>query len=181
MIGGWESFHGLGGNWDGTLLAKVLPVEIDRTDDRMNFDQSAWLVPVTEHPILNGLPWVSRPPAIGGMNRVAPKAGSTVLANAYSFAVSTNEIAARPQLDSPVWSFSSPKAFPAVVVGNYGAGRTAVFASDVAPHWVGGFVDWGADRVTAQAENASGIEVGSDYAHFWMQLLEWTMGTRAST
>ena len=28
MIGGWESFHGFGGDWDNTPLAAILPVEI---------------------------------------------------------------------------------------------------------------------------------------------------------
>src|SRR6478609_994149 len=36
MIGGWESFHGHGGNWDGTPIGKALPVEIAGEDDRIN-------------------------------------------------------------------------------------------------------------------------------------------------
>src|SRR5436309_3293929 len=39
MIGGWESFHGFGGDWDGTLLGSILPVEIAAKDDRVNFEQ----------------------------------------------------------------------------------------------------------------------------------------------
>ena len=45
---------------------------------------------------------------------------------------------------------------------------------DVAPHWVGGFVDWGLPRVTAEAKGGNAIEVGHDYAKFWKQLLQWT-------
>ena len=45
MIGGWESYHGLGGNWDGTTIGDILPVEISNVDDRRNCDQ-----PVFAHP-----------------------------------------------------------------------------------------------------------------------------------
>ena len=33
MIGGWESFHGLGGDWDGTPVGDALPVVIGSEDD----------------------------------------------------------------------------------------------------------------------------------------------------
>jgi hypothetical protein len=46
-------------------------------------------------------------------------------------------------------------------------------ATDVAPHWVGGFVDWGDQRV-AQAVANDGIEVGNWYARFFRNLLVWT-------
>ncbi len=38
MVGGWESFHGAGGDWDGTPIGNVLPVEIAGQDDRRNCD-----------------------------------------------------------------------------------------------------------------------------------------------
>src|SRR3990170_4773926 len=44
MIGGWESFHGHGGNWDGTPIGNALPVEISREDDRINCDQPALVI-----------------------------------------------------------------------------------------------------------------------------------------
>ena len=28
MIGGWESYHGLGGDWDGTPIGDLLPVTV---------------------------------------------------------------------------------------------------------------------------------------------------------
>ena len=172
MIGGWESFHGHGGNWDRTFLGSVLPVEIQPSDDRVNFDQSAWLSPVVNHPITAGLPWHSHPPAIGGMNRVVAKANASTLLSANSFSIT----AASPETGAgtPTWSFSPSETFPALVVGEHGQGRTAAFLSDVAPHWVGGFVDWGTPRVTAEAVGSQPIEVGSHYAQFWKQLLEWT-------
>lgn len=178
MIGGWESFHGFGGNWDGTLLGSMLPVEIHSADDRVNFPQSAFLRPTNDHAIVANLPWSQCPPAIGGMNRVIPKSSATVLLQAHSFAVtSESKPGTIPTVDSN-WLLSPRETLPALVVGAHGAGRTAAFMSDVAPHWVGGFVDWGPHRVMGQAPNAGAIEVGSDYARFWKQLLEWTAGSR---
>ena len=173
MIGGWESFHGFGGNWDRTALGSALPVEILNRDDRMNFDQSAWLTPMLDHPVTAGLPWFLRPPAIGGMNLITAKPDASVLLNAQSFVITKDRPVNRTD-DPGDWSFSPREPIPALVVGNHGQGRTAAFMSDVAPHWVGGFVDWGMPRVTGQAAGGQAIEVGSDYAKFWKQLLEWT-------
>ena len=167
MIGGWESYHGFGGNWDSAPLAEALPVTISSKDDRVNFPQSAWLQPAAEHPIVSQLPWAENPPAIGGMNRVAAKQSSSTVLNAHSFRVASTGPAA--------FQFQAAEVLPALVVGDYQKGRTASFLSDVAPHWVGGLVDWGPSRVTAQADQSVGIEVGSDYARFWKQLLEWCM------
>lgn len=171
MIGGWESFHGFGGNWDGSPLGNVLPVEIQTVDDRINFPQSAFLLPTCDHKITSNLPWQECPPAIGGMNRVRVKPSATVLLQAHSFLVSNS--LSQGQTGSTDWSFVTRETFPALVVGQNGLGRTAAFLSDVAPHWVGGFVDWGHDRVAAQAPNAGAIEVGHLYALFWRQLLQW--------
>jgi hypothetical protein len=166
-IGGWESCHGLGGDWDGTDVGNALPVRIGDVDDRVNFPQSAFLsVAAPDHPAIAGLPWSSTPPAIGGMNRVTTAPGGTVVLTARPLQMS----AAGPQ----AWQASFGPELPALVVGEHGRGRTAAFLSDVAPHWVGGFVDWGDRRVTAQAAGAPGVEVGGWYADFWRQLLSWT-------
>ena len=174
MIGGWESYHGMGGNWDGTLLGSILPIEIQTKDDRVNFDQSAWLLPAVDHPIIDGLPWQQSPPAIGGMNRVVAKSNATVVLNAHSFQVTALQERQTRQADPTELSFQFRESMPALVVGQCGAGRTASFLSDVAPHWVGGFVDWGLPRVHAEAKNSGSIEVGGHYARFWRQLLNWT-------
>lgn len=168
MIGGWESFHGFGGNWDTAPLARVLPVEISKQDDRVNFDQPALLHPAAKDRKLWGLPWFERPPTVGGLNQFQPRSESEVwlMATRYSprFDVATGSIQ---------WP-TSGESFPALVTSSFGQGRTAAFATDVAPHWVGGFVDWGPTRVTAQAPGAQAIEVGGSYATFWQQLLSWT-------
>ena len=54
------------------------------------------------------------------------------------------------------------------------SGRVAALATDVAPHWVGGLIDWGTGRVAAQAPAADTIEVGDLYAKFFRQLMAWT-------
>lgn len=173
MIGGWESYYGFGGNWHEAPLSVALPVQIQSTDDRVNFEQSAWLLPAEDHPITQGLPWQTNPPAIGGMNRVKPRPDATVVLNAHAYSVvsesTSNEVSASPRL-----TFRYRETLPALVVGQHGKGRTASFLSDVAPHWVGGLVDWGLPRVTAEAAGGSAIEVGSHYARFWKQLLQWT-------
>ncbi len=38
---------------------------------------------------------------------------------------------------------AAAKSRRCLVVGQHGRGRTAALATDVAPHWVGGLVDWG--------------------------------------
>ena len=107
MIGGWESFHGLGGNWDGTPVGDAQPVMIAAACNGGEFH----FAPLDRHPLL--------------------------------------------------------------VVGEFGCGRTAALATDVAPHWVGPLVDWGVPRVAAQAPQANAVEVGGNYATFLRQLLSW--------
>ena len=167
MIGGWESFHGQGGDWDGTPLAKVLPVEISTFDDRINFDQPALLHPTNWSELLWQLPWLDRPPTVGGINQIRAANGSEILLSVTSF-----QPVYDTQLGTVQWKAS--QSFPALITSELHTGRTAAFASDIAPHWVGGFVDWGPTRVTAQAPGAGAIEVGSDYALFWRRLLSWT-------
>ena len=53
-------------------------------------------------------------------------------------------------------------------------GRTAALATDIAPHWVGGLIDWGSVRVTAAAVGGWQCEVGAFYATFLRNLLSWT-------
>ncbi|MBS0204961.1 MAG: hypothetical protein JSS49_18795 [Planctomycetes bacterium] len=168
MIGGWESFHGLGGDWDGTVLGNLLPVEIGRVDDRINFDQPALMYPTGWNRELFDLPWYTRPPTIGGLNRIHPKSDAETWLDVTSF---------RPHFDPVSQTLQWPETgatFPALVTRQRSLARTAAFASDVAPHWVGGFVDWGPGRVKAQAAGAPAIEVGSNYAQFWRRLLAWT-------
>ena len=164
MIGGWESFHGLGGDWNGTAIGNALPVLIAVEDDRMNCDQPVLVRRVANHPVLAGLSWESRPPVIGGFNRVIAKPDAAVLLEAQRFTA---------RQDGGAFTFEPLDRHPLLVTGSHGEGRAAAFTTDVAPHWVGPLVDWGLPRVAGQAPHANAIEVGGDYARFLRQLLSW--------
>jgi uncharacterized membrane protein len=163
MIGGWESFFGRLGEYHRSPLAGVLPVTMLAEDDRRNCAQPCLVRKVAEHPILAGLPWET-PPGIGGFNAVAPKPGSQVLLHAVPFSV---------YLRGEGFEFAPQRESPILVLGTHGQGRTAALATDVAPHWVGGWVDWG-DRRIVQDIGSGFIEVGNWYAQFFRNLLVWT-------
>jgi uncharacterized membrane protein len=166
MIGGWESYHGLGGDWEKAHLAAALPVEISSADDRINSDSPVMVqLHDAAHQISQALPWNERPPLIGGYNRVTARHGSRTVLEALRFNV---------RVQDGLFRFQSTTIDPLLVTGNHESGRTAALTTDVAPHWVGPLVDWGDQRVTAQAPGAWQIEVGDLYAQFLKQLLSWT-------
>ncbi len=158
MIGGWESFRGLIGNYQSSALASALPVECLPDDDRLNWPQGLIPEVTTPHAILRGLPWES-PPVVCGCNRVRARKGSTVVLSLRRLHIAGSSLA------------RDPEALPLLVVGAHGRGRTGAFTSDFAPHWVGGLVDWGPERVHAQAPGGRAVEVGSHYAAFVRSLL----------
>jgi hypothetical protein len=162
MLGGWESYYGRLGEYQDSPLAEVLPVVMQRSDDRRNYAQPCLLNQVAEHPILAGLPW-DRPPGIGGFNLVTPKPSAQTL-------LTTARYSARRTAGK--FEFAQLEEIPLLVVGQHGRGRTAALATDVAPHWVGGLVDWGDQRVV-QAVAGGEIEVGNWYARFFRNLVAW--------
>lgn len=166
MIGGWESFHGVGGDWDGTPIGDILPVEISGEDDRVNCDHPVLVAPTAAHPAVDGLPWNERPPLIGGFNRVTAKPRATVVLEARHF---------RAARFSDAFEFTPTETDPLLIFGTHGKGRVAAFTTDVAPHWVGPLVDWGDGRVNAQAPGGNDVEVGDLYAQFLRQLLTGLM------
>jgi uncharacterized membrane protein len=162
MIGGWESFHGAGGDWDQTPIAEILPVQMQSTDDRLNCDHPVLVRHIGGESPVGDLPWAERPPVIGGFNRFKARHDSTTVLEADRLSM---------LWDDGAWSCRIVEPHPLLVLGRHGAGRTAAIATDVAPHWVGGFVDWGDGRVAGQAPGAESIEVGDLYAEFWRRLL----------
>ena len=172
MIGGWASYHGLGGNWDRSPLAEALPVVISDSDDRVNSSDPVVLQKMLDHPIVCGLPFGS-PPCVGGYNRFTAKRGAEVVLLGRHLLVKAGcGSSGRPG----ALTARAGRSSPLLVVGSFGRGRTAAFASDVAPHWVGPLVDWGAKRVTARAKGGHQVEVGDLYAEFFAKLLRWTAG-----
>jgi uncharacterized membrane protein len=163
MLGGWESFHGRLGEYHASPLADVLPVLMRQNDDRRNSAQPCLVNKTAEHPILAGLPW-DQPPGIGGFNAIQPKPGSQTLLTSILFAV---------HCEAGKFQFTRGEESPLLVVGQHGRGRVAALATDVAPHWVGGFVDWG-DRRVAQDVGGGMVEIGNWYAEFFRNLSIWT-------
>ena len=119
MIGGWMSFGGFHGkaHYAYSPLAKLLPVQIDGGDDRMETPEGVHPEAVAPgHPILAGLApaW----PDLLGYNRFKEMRGETLL----RFRETSD---------------------PALVVDTVGKGRVACFASDIQPHWGSPrFLEW---------------------------------------
>ncbi len=133
MVGGFMSFSGFGGNacYHNTILADVLPVDMLGHDDRIECPEGINPTVAEDHPVLSGVPtdW----PHFLGYQRLKAKAGTKT-----ALAVAQN---------------------PFLVLGEYGQGRTAAFASDCSPHWGSPeFVGW------------------SHYDRFWAQLAGWVAG-----
>ena len=107
MIGGYLSFGGIEGkaNYARTPLAEVLPVAIERGDDRVETPEDAAPRLASRHPVVDRLPeeW----PALLGYQRL--RARGDVLATV--------------------------NGDPLLVVGEAGEGRTLAYASDIGPHW----------------------------------------------
>lgn len=163
MIGGWESFHGRLGEYHRSPLAELLPVSMCQQDDRRNCAQPCLVAKAADHPIVEGLPWET-PPGIGGFNLLTPKPEGTTLLEAVEF---------RVRLSGGEFHFVADRRWPLLVVGRCGQGRNAALATDVAPHWAGGLIDWGDRRVAV--ELPSGIlEVGNWYVQLFRNLLDWT-------
>ena len=168
MIGGWDSFTGANHEYTDTILKEVLPVVMQSSDDRVNCSGPCLIEKTCGHKIVNSLPFEKSPPGIGGFNRLAgkPEATTVLLARRFEASRQGNKFTFTP--------FEEPD--PLLVVGSYGKGSICAFATDAAPHWVGGLLDWGDSRVEAQAPGANPIEVGSWYAELFANMVNWTAG-----
>ncbi|MBF4510407.1 MAG: cytoplasmic protein [Aeromicrobium sp.] len=134
MAGGYMSFQGFGGKamYRRTPVDDVLPSVIDPWDDRVETPEGAGPVVVdATHPVLSGVDgaW----PTLLGYNRFGLKDDAQLLARVG---------------DDPL-----------LAVRSVGAGRTAVWASDIGPHWCpADFVAW------------------SGYGRLFGQLMRWLSG-----
>jgi uncharacterized membrane protein len=164
MIGGWESFSGLGGDYHDTPLADILPVVMKGSDDRVNSFAPCMIRPDGDHPITGGLPFAEQAAAINGYNqwRAKEDAATILSVQRYSAAFTGGDFKLTPQSLDPL-----------LVADHADEGRVACYAGDVAPHWAGGFVDWGDRRCALQAEGAEEIEVGNWYVEFFGNLVKW--------
>ena len=155
MIGGWGSFSGPLGGWHGALIEKILPVSCLNRDDRVNFPGGALIIEKKKHPMFRSIRW-NDPPVICGLNQFRPRKNGLVL------------LAARRMKDRT--------EFPLLVVDRNPKKRIAALATDLAPHWSGGLVDWGTRRVKIRVNKRIQIEVGGLYVRFVSSLIKWLAG-----
>ncbi len=159
MIGGWESFTGLIGNYKNTPIEEVLPVDCLPKDDRRNISGGLKIIKKKDHPILEGLPWTDTP-TVCGYNVVIPKANSMTLLTLKEILSYGKERVEKLEL--------SDHEDPLLVIGEYKKGNVFALTTDIAPHWVGGLVDWGDDRI-----RRLDAEIGNYYVKFIGQMLHW--------
>lgn len=194
MLGGWESYHGKIGEYNQTVLAPVLPVIMLDRDDRRCSANGVFVTPCDEHEITAGLPW-GTPPTIVGYNEFSAKPEARTLLEGTRFdfhflgkyaekGLEADSCSVSPEgacseqvtvqlSDDTAMTLRPAERFPMLVVGQFGLGRMAAMATDVAPHWVGGLVDWGPNRLTEPVAD-DGIEVGDSYATLFARLVKWT-------
>lgn len=130
MVGGYLTFSGVDakGKWHDTAVQEVLPVEVLTVDDRMEYCNGIKPVTVSDHEALSKVSkdW----PEVLGYNKTIAKEEA--------------EVAALVGED------------PFIAFGTYGAGRSAVFTSDCAPHWAPmEFCEW------------------EDYNQIWQGIMGW--------
>ncbi len=118
MAGGYVSFQGFQGkgNYHGSEIEEVLPINILDRDDRVESTSGAEVKVIEKnHPILKGIPeaW----PKFLGYQKIIPEDNSKVLAT-----IGDND--------------------PFIVIGEKGKGKSMAFSSDLAPHWGTDFVKW---------------------------------------
>ncbi len=180
MLGGWSSYFGRLGEYHNSPFAEILPVEMQTSDDRRNDWSPVLLRPTSEsalaHPILSGLPWETAP-GVGGFNQFAAKPNATVLLDGIRTQTTWKRLVSNDLTANDV-EIQFGEKIPFLVVDDCGKGRVAAFASDVAPHWIGGMVDWGRERVFQELPKNLGddlfVEIGADYARFFANMLRWT-------
>lgn len=130
MVGGYMSFTGIDAKsrYGQSPLRDCLPVDMLINDDRVEIPEGITPLKVDKHPVIDALP--DKWPALLGYNQFSAKDDSITLAKVGND--------------------------PLLVLGKYGNGKTAAFASDLAPHWAPpGFVNW------------------EHYPTLWGSLIQW--------
>ncbi len=184
MVGGWSSFSAPFGKWRDSLVEKILPVHCQPGDDRVNFSSGAILFPKRSHAVLDSVP-MNDLPVICGLNRVRPKKDSRILLAARKILVTGRTGPPKSQgcVGATERSWRAGKKpckltldkieYPVLVVGGDATKKVAAFATDIAPHWCGGLVDWGKKRVRIHIKGDIWIEVGDRYVRLLSSLIRW--------
>ena len=158
MVGGWGSFAGPFGGWQGSEIEKLLPVNCLKKDDRHNLGSGLYVFKKKNHAILKGVD-LKQAPVIIGFNEVKPKKDSEVLLTVKAF--------------QPAKKNFAKQEYPLLVLSKNPEIRTAAFTTDFAPHWCGGLVDWGSKRCKLAVNKNIQIEIGDQYLKFGSQLIRW--------
>ncbi len=166
MVGGWGSFSGPFGGWRGSLLERILPVECLGRDDRLNFPQGAVMQVALPHPMFRAISF-NKPPVICGMNLIRPKKTGKILLTARK--INADQGRANQKLQVALDS----KEYSLLVIQEDSKMRTAAFAADFAPHWCGGFIDWGNKILKLPVNRQIKVEVGNFYVSFICRLIDW--------
>lgn len=159
MVGGLRSFAR--GGYAGSVIADLLPVNLEPGDDRVKVPSGLLLQPAGEHPILRGLQFTQLV-AVAGHNRVRPRPGT-----------STALVGRR--IEGGVDGIRLGEArVPLLVLEEARGtrGRTAALATDLAPHWSAGLTDWGCRTISIGEDD----EVGDSYVTLVMNLVRWIAG-----
>jgi uncharacterized membrane protein len=158
MIGGWASFGGPLGSYYGTKLAEVLPVTIQPEDDRRNTPLGTVLVPRREPHAAIQRVQAQTPCVVVGYNAVRAKPDAEILVHGDGLRIDPSGQPILERSDTPL-----------LTVWERGSGRVAALAPDMMPHWAGGILDWGTQRLTL----STGNEVGDLYVAFLVDLCRW--------
>ncbi|WP_147803886.1 glutamine amidotransferase [Alkalicoccus halolimnae] len=117
MIGGYMSFQGIDGKakFKNTVIEKLLPVFLEKTDDRVEKPEGVNPKIEKQHEILNEVE------------------------NNWPHFLGYNELKLKPHAELIL----SINEDPLVALGEHGEGRSFIFSSDLAPHWgPKEFVEW---------------------------------------
>lgn len=137
MMGGYFSFQGIDGKarWHRTPVEEALPVTCLPYDDRVEVPEGFRAKVVdSHHPILAGLD------------------------GEWPLLLGANEVIARERPDVQVLARlpAEDGGHPLLVVGEFGAGRTVAWTSDMSPHWLPNtFAAW------------------PGYTRLWLNMLGW--------
>jgi len=151
MVGGWASFAA--GGWRGTAIERCLPVACRPSDDRIHLWSGAVVCAAGRHAMFRGLSFRDAP-VVCGVNDVRPRGASRIVLTARA----------------------KTRVYPLLIIGTDAHRRVAALTTDLAPHWCGGFVDWGTRRVRLPVTGTLRIEVGDRYVRFVSGLLRWLAG-----
>ena len=137
MVGGYFSFQGIDGKarWRRTPVEDVLPVTCLPYDDRVEMPEGTTAKLLKQdHPVVSGLE------------------------GQWPLLLGVNEVEVRDRADVEVIAVlpDDQGGHPLLVVGEYESGRTAVWTSDIGPHWLSpDFCAW------------------SGYGQLWKNILGW--------